>query len=628
MGHALHLWLVSGLVHRTVNGEVSRRFLQGDTITVTETIATTTITSTIDPCIGAQDACACAAGLICGWSAFANGGGICQNRGEPTNIDCFICGAQEKCPKNCPQLTSACECAASTGCAWDLGFGQCVVSTASTDCRACSTQAGCDVNPPVLVESGYSPANGGSHSSGADLKVVLQFDKTVTWCSDATGSDAAFWCSGSVNDQTIPRTRMTFTAAALTIDMKWHLSSMSLTNERTCGIWVGVDRICDQDGAAFAGLPKSAYSFQLLDQIGPSLVGFDPTNQYELVPLDGSVTLLWSEAIMLNPVEAEQQATLSRLEVDSRGLTTVAQSFTISLKDTSEIVSSTWLRINLDGLIRSGKLYTLSLPAGAVTDLAGNPGDDLPAEAFPFRAATASNGGSVSVPASSNSVGVVIVVVCVAVFCILGGGIGVVKLYRSHAAALSNFLPKQKVKTKAKSTLQMNPPTVEKDKSIPSFATANAAAETAYRAAAAAAERLRSEDEGGSKPATNATNASWAQRPSSKAGTGNATKPSPKVFPERDGFNAGRARRSSPVNEGGKSDAKAASAPTSDSNLPPEVQAVEKKLHDLMDEPIATRRKLFKELLVEYHPDKNSSSHAKEVFQYVNNARSWFLVES
>lgn len=97
----------------------------------------------------------------------------------------------------------------------------------------------------------------------------------------------------------------------------------------------------------------------------------------------------------------------------------------------------------------------------------------------------------------------------------------------------------------------MSPPTVEKDKSIPSFATANAAAETAYRAAAAAAERLRSEDEGGSKPATNATNASWAQRPSSKAGTGNATKPSPKVFPERDGFNAGRARRSSPVNEGG-----------------------------------------------------------------------------
>ena len=117
----------------------------------------------------------------------------------------------------------------------------------------------------------------------------------------------------------------------------------------------------------------------------------------------------------------------------------------------------------------------------------------------------------------------------------------------------SQFFPLFYGISQAKSALPMSPPTVEKDKSIPSFATANAAAETAYRAAAAAAERLRSEDEGGSKPATNATSASWAQRPSSKAGTGTTTKPSPKVHPERDGFNAGRARRSSPVNEGGRS---------------------------------------------------------------------------
>lgn len=58
------------------------------------------------------------------------------------------------------------------------------------------------------------------------------------------------------------------------------------------------------------------------------------------------------------------------------------------------------------------------------------------------------------------------------------------------------------------------------------------------------------------------------------------------------------------------------------------MKAVERRLHETMDEPIAARRKLFKELLVEYHPDKNSSAHAKEVFQYVNNARSWFLVET
>jgi len=54
---------------------------------------------------------------------------------------------------------------------------------------------------------------------------------------------------------------------------------------------------------------------------------------------------------------------------------------------------------------------------------------------------------------------------------------------------------------------------------------------------------------------------------------------------------------------------------------------VEKQLRALMDKPLAERKKAIKDLLVEFHPDKNSAAHAKEVFQYVNNARAWFLVE-
>ena len=71
------------------------------------------------------------------------------------------------------------------------------------------------------------------------------------------------------------------------------------------------------------------------------------------------------------------------------------------------------------------------------------------------------------------------------------------------------------------------------------FAAAAAAAENAAYRAAAAAERLRGDDD--TKPATSAS-ASWAQRPS-KAPSANP-KAGPKVHPERDGFNAGRARRS------------------------------------------------------------------------------------
>lgn len=60
----------------------------------------------------------------------------------------------------------------------------------------------------------------------------------------------------------------------------------------------------------------------------------------------------------------------------------------------------------------------------------------------------------------------------------------------------------------------------------------------------------------------------------------------------------------------------------------PHVKAVHDKLRDMMDRPILERKKTFKDLLVENHPDKNSDEHAKEVFQAVNNARTWFLHEA
>ena len=156
-----HGWLLPWLFG-VANSQAPSRFLQG---TVTSTLTTATTTS--DPCILAQDECACAAGKVCGWSAFANGGGICQNRGRPTEIDCFLCNTQEKCATtNCPQLTDACDCAAAAGCAWDMGFRMCLVASVQTDCRACPTQAGCNLDPPVLLPNGFNPLNGGRVAGG------------------------------------------------------------------------------------------------------------------------------------------------------------------------------------------------------------------------------------------------------------------------------------------------------------------------------------------------------------------------------------------------------------------------------------------------------------------------------
>ncbi|CAE7322107.1 unnamed protein product [Symbiodinium natans] len=600
--------------------------------------STFTTTRTIDPCPSSTTACECAAGEICVWKPYSGGGGVCENVGTKGHIDCFLCAQQEHCATiTCPGITTACACAAAAGCAWADAASGCVSSLlSSTSCTACPTQAGCDVDPPQLAS--YFPQRGGSHSSGSDLRVVLRFTENVRWCSGSSiSSGVSFWCAGSVNEQSVPRTHMQISSRTLSIDMSWYLSTIQLESARTCGISIEPMTVCDEDAVPYAGLSREDYSFQLLDTNPPILIDFDPNSMSVAVPLDGAVNLLWSEPVLL--ASGDLTATLSRLEVDSTGTTTAVQSVPIVLKAPSaEILSSSLLRIHLDTLLRSGKTYTLELPEGAVRDMAGNPSAHLPAQAYNFRAATGTNvSGTPQQTTSSTAVGIVILIVSLTVFCTLAAGIGTIKLWRSHANKLKAYLPQEgagrrKPAQSAPISIpvpETTKPAYDKSASASPFAEEKARAETAYRSAAAAAERL-GKDAGSnsansanseSKPASGAT---WAQRPGSKTGPS----PSPKVHP---GFNAGRNRRSTPppAGEGSSGGNKApASAPAPETNLSPEVKAVEKRLHDTMDQPIATRRKLFKELLVEYHPDKNSSAHAKEVFQYVNNARSWFLVET
>lgn len=188
-------------------------------------------------------------------------------------------------------------------------------------------------------------------------------------------------------------------------------------------------------------------------------------------------------------------------------------------------------------------------------DLAGNLGEGLPAQAFNFRAASATLNLGSSVPSSSNAVGIVVLVVCVAVCCILAGGIGLVKLVRSNRLVFKE----RTVRTKPMATPMERAPTVAPEPSQ-SFAAANAAAQTAYRQAAAAAERLREENEA-EKSGT------WARPSSSKPKA--TPKASAKVHPEREGFNAGRARRSTPNPEGNEAPESKAQAPA-ESNLSPE----------------------------------------------------------
>jgi hypothetical protein len=93
------------------------------------------------------------------------------------------------------------------------------------------------------------------------------------------------------------------------------------------------------------------------------------------------------------------------------------------------------------------------------------------------------------------------------------------------------------------------------------------------------------------------------------------------------------ARKSGREGGGAKSGNGASSHPTApSSNDPPELRKlktdIEKKLRSEMDADLADRKKVVKDLMLEYHPDKNSSQYAKEVFQYINASKGWFLHET
>jgi len=55
---------------------------------------------------------------------------------------------------------------------------------------------------------------------------------------------------------------------------------------------------------------------------------------------------------------------------------------------------------------------------------------------------------------------------------------------------------------------------------------------------------------------------------------------------------------------------------------------VVQKMRDLMSAPIAERKKIMRELLFEFHPDKSSNPYAKELCQVINEAKGWFITET
>lgn len=57
----------------------------------------------------------------------------------------------------------------------------------------------------------------------------------------------------------------------------------------------------------------------------------------------------------------------------------------------------------------------------------------------------------------------------------------------------------------------------------------------------------------------------------------------------------------------------------------PVLAELEEQLRACLHLPLEERKKIVRERMVEFHPDKNREDYAKEAFQFINSSRSWLL---
>lgn len=630
-------------------------------------------------CATAYFSCDCAATDGCRWFVYAGGvGGYCAI-GEG-GVSCNACDTQAVCPAGrCLSKTSACDCVGDddADCSWDEGSGTCELASPTLEqrCGACPTLAVCAEAFPQAVS--FDPSRGGV----ADGRYVsVTFDSGLDWC--ATSGSPSLWCGSQDESQIVSRSYITLENNVLTVDISASLPTIA-TGGLTCGLDISSGLLCTASNDPFLGLSADAdYSFSVIDKTGPAITGYSPRQDSYTVPADGWVTLSFSEVIFKFGGESGDsavQATLGRLAMDWSGANTGQVSTREEVR--AEIVQETKLRVLLAGLVQPEIWYTLSVPAASLEDTSGNKFTGLSEGAYAFRVThefVAQNTEQAEFAEASDGLSTGAAVgVAAAVFglCSMAAfwlrrrakALDALRVQGLRAVAEQKSEVPAKVRVpKVVATASLEGPAASASSGLgvttppPSVAWQHPGGDDATMWArpsqrnpsAGASPRpgdRPSPTEGGARraPPTSAPGTSprderpWEDRPRRPPSERGAQgQPPPRQPPAggpasgarigeppraqaRQARNEARSASSQPPPGGG-------SEPQQDPHqttaaCPPEAKSVESKLRSTMGAPLEERKKVYKALLLEYHPDKNSDPAAKEVFQYVNGARDWYL---
>lgn len=518
-----------------------------------------------------------------------------------------------------------------------------------TSCSVCSSQPQCALSKPVIVAK--DPPQG-TRGSGVNGVVQVAFNVELKWCSLATTNAVDFWCDGSLTQKISGFGYLFIVASALKIDISDAMKVVHRDADRVCGITIPADVLCDRvTTAPFGGINKGAYSFTLSDISTPTVVTFLPADgAADVNPEDPNiVSFTFNEPVELGPPTLF--LTLSTLDTDTSGAASSevsSKAYPLEIPHVRAKNSFT-LQFDMKGKTSPGWLYSIALPRGAVADLSGNHFEGLTGGTYTFRTAAAqySRGGA-SMDGTYGGLDSTTFIVVLVVSLAVGGCCFAALVWKFQNAC---YVPRQYRVKEIRSGDRVTVP-----KQVQPFKTAQV--EPVEHTAPPPGSVSSSFHGGPVRPSSSGEKGlSWAR----------AGSPAPK--PERiyadpkpdrsssdrsynrsrsvplapDGRNQAADSRSAPQAAAAKPAARPAPKappkpapkpqPTSETatspvveSISPQARVVEKKMRDMMNEPLAARKKILKDLMLEHHPDKNDGSDsAKEVFQFINGARAWFL---
>lgn len=592
-------------------------------------------------CEDAVDACACAGNFTCGWATDATGNGRCVVLGGTDRtisvVECEFCPSQPHChSRGCGHETSPCACAeAPQGCRWETAAdgGGCihrVDDDPTTSCSLCPTQLQCAPYLPKVLE--FDPENGKIVEGGyASLRVRFRFNFDVFFCvlPPQTNSGIELTCQGMQPEtQMLGRRFLSISGPVVQCDISSFISNLNFFTHVDCSLTVNPDIICSEAlGVPYAGF-SGGYQFRVQDTVPPTLVGFFPRNGESNVALDSTIQISFDEQVFL-PEGSLAATVLAEVDGGSYGENvTILSSTQIALSSAFVSIDTGVLKISPMKLMKPGVLHSLSLPPSSLVDRAGNEFAGLDPNQYVFRTSAVAWRSDSELDQGDGMSAAVVFAIVSSVVAIIGSLAVVVArkiVNRKHPSFNTKVAgsdpPKVPIITKGASRAAPTPP-----ESGEPFRASTPTASWATKYPRASVGSAQSGAENWAGPTINQQTKPSPNTPASKkVGGAPPGQQSPSNPASRQ--SSGQAGPTSGPRPARKKNV-VCPASDQDAECRPEVAAVKKQMHDLMDEPLAVRKKALRDLMLEFHPDKNNSEHAKEIFQYINNAKNWFLQAS